>query len=183
MEVQFRFCYLAVAAFLYPLMSTVVFAAPASQSAVRWSELAPLLKGREISVRLSGGAIVGGKYSGIQANTLTMQATRTSEPSKHPKGVTQLARSDIEQITIQRHAGWKGRAIGLIAGGAVTAVVAGVISAIAKNEGGWGSGYAGVAGGVSAAAIGGGYLIGWLADREGSRPEQVVQILQEGAGQ
>ncbi|MCC6393556.1 MAG: hypothetical protein IT167_23350, partial [Bryobacterales bacterium] len=71
MEVQFRFCYLAVAAFLYPLMSTVVFAAPASQSAVRWSELAPLLKGREISVRLSGGAIVGGKYSGIQANTLT----------------------------------------------------------------------------------------------------------------
>jgi hypothetical protein len=59
----------------------------------------------------------------------------------------------------------------------------GVICQIAKNEGGWGSGYVVVAGTVSAAAIGGGYLIGWLADRAGSRPEQVVQILPEGTGQ
>ena len=164
-------------------MANVAFAAPAGQLAVRWSELPALLEGRQISVRLSDGATVAGKYSGIQANTLAIQATRTSDPSKHPKGATQLTRSSIQQITLQRHVGWKGRVIGLIAGGAITAVVVGAISAIAKNEGGWGSGYVGVAGGVSAAAIGGGYLIGWLADRERSRPEQVVQILPEGAGQ
>lgn len=86
-------------------MANLIFAAPANQQAVHWGELPPLLKGRRISVRLSDGATVRGKYSGIQANTLTMQTTKTSDPSKHPKGATQLTRSDIQQFTIHRHTG------------------------------------------------------------------------------
>lgn len=66
----------------------------------------------------------------------------------------------------------------MITGGAIAAVAAGIIHAEAKNEvDGWSSAFAGVAAAGAAGAIGIGYLIGWLSDSAGSRPEQVVRIL------
>jgi hypothetical protein len=66
----------------------------------------------------------------------------------------------------------------LIAGGAVAAIVAGIIHGISKNEvGGWSSTSAPIAAAGGGSAVGIGYLIGWLADFAGSQPEQIVRIL------
>jgi hypothetical protein len=125
---------------------------------------------------------VEGKYSSLQADTLSIQVKQTSDPAKHPKGATSLARPELAQITVKRHRGWKGRTIGLIAGGAIAAVVAGLLHAISNNEvGGWSSTSAGVAAAGGGSAVGIGYLIGWLADYLGSQPELVVRIIPEGA--
>ncbi len=170
MNASFRFAAVAVAAFLFSLTPNIVLAAPADQLAVRWSELHPVLKGRQISVHLTDGATVEGRYSSLQADALSIQVKKTSDPAKHPKGATRLARPELAQITVKRHRGWKGRTIGLIAGGAVGALV-----------GSYYRYYAGVAAGGGAGAIGIGYLVGWLFDHAGSRPEQVVRILPDEA--
>jgi hypothetical protein len=162
------------AAFLFSLVPNVVIAAPAGQLALRWSELHPLLNGRQIAVRLTDGATVEGKYSSLQADTLSIQVKQTSDPAKHPKGATSLARPELAQITVKRHSGWKGRIIGLIAGGAAGAIAGAIVFAHYGF-------YADVAAGGGAGAIGIGYLVGWLIDHARARPEQVVQILPDQA--
>ena len=166
MNASFPFAVVAVAAFLFSLTANVVVASPADRLAVRWSELHPVLKGRQLSVRLRDGATVEGRYSSLQADALSIQVTKTSDPAKHPKGAARLARPEFAEITVKRRRGWKGRTIGLIAGGAVGALVS---SHDRYN--------AGIAAGEGAAAIGIGYVVGWLFDLAGSRPEQVVRIL------
>jgi len=179
---SFRFAAVAVAAFLFSLTPNIVLAAPAEQLALRWSELQPVLKGRQLSVHLTDGATVEGRYSSLQAEALSIQVAKTSDPAKHPKGAARLARPELAQITVKRHRGWKGRTIGLIAGGTIAALVVGIIGGASKNEvGGWSS----TSGGVAAAGVGGaigiGYLVGWLLDVAGSRPEQVVRTIPEDA--
>ena len=177
MNASLRPAVVAVAAFFFSLTSNVVFAAPAGPLALRWSELQPVLKGRTLSVHLTDGATVEGRYSSLQAGALSIQVTKTSDPAKHPKGQARLARTEVTQITLMRHAGWKGRTIGLIAGGAIAAITAGTINAQMNNEGGWSSTAAGIVAAVAGAAIGTGYLVGWLLDSVRARREQVVQIL------
>jgi hypothetical protein len=177
----FRFAAVAVAAFLLSLHPNIVLAAPADQLALRWSELQPVLTGRQISVHLTDGATVEGRYSSLQADALSIQVRKTSAPAKHPKGATRLARPELAQITVKRHRGWKGRTIGLITGGAIAALAVGILNAQAKNEGGWSSEGKRVAAAGGGGAIGIGYLIGWLFDFAGSRPELVVRILPDEA--
>jgi hypothetical protein len=174
----FRFSVIAVAAFLFSLTPNILLAAPADQLALRWSELHPVLKGRQISVQLTDGATVEGKYSSLQADALSIQVAMTSDQAKHPKGATRLARPELTQITVKRHHGWKGRSVGLITGGAIAAVAVGIVCGASKNEvGGVSSTAAGAAAAGGGAAIGIGYVIGWVFDHAGSRPEQVVRIL------
>ena len=94
MNTIFRVAVLGVAAFLFSLTPHIVLAAPADQLALRWSELHPVLKGRQISLHLTDGATVEGKYSSVQADTLSIQVTKTSDQAKHPKGVTTRARPE-----------------------------------------------------------------------------------------
>jgi hypothetical protein len=149
---------------------------------VRWSQLQPVIEGRQVSVHLTDGATVEGKNASVQADALWMQVTKTSDAAKHPKGATNLARSELAQLTVKKRTRWKGRTIGLIAGGAVAAAAAGTVHAIAKNEvGGWSSGSAGAAAAGGTGAVGIGYLAGWLFDHAGARPEQAVRILPDGA--
>jgi hypothetical protein len=179
---SFRFAVVAVGACLFSLTPNIVLAAPASQLALRWSELQPVLKGRRLSIQLTDGTAVEGKYSNLQADALSMQVTKTSDPAKYPKSEARLARPTLTLITLKRHVGWKGRTIGLIAGGAIAAIAAGTIHAISNNEvGGWSSTSAGVAAATAGGAVGIGYLVGWLLDFAGSRPEQVVRILPDEA--
>jgi hypothetical protein len=177
----YRSAVVVVAAFLFFLAPNTILAAPASQLALRWSELPPVLMGRQISVQLTDGATVEGKYSSLQAGALSMEVSKTSDPAKHPQGAASLARPELTQITVKRHRGWKGRTIGLIAAAAIAVAVAGVLGVIANNEGGSGSAAAGVGAATAGGAFGIGYLVGWLADYAGSRPELVVQILPEDA--
>jgi hypothetical protein len=169
---------LTFAAFLFSFTPEIGLAAPTDQLAVRWSELHPVLKRRQISVQLTDGTAVEGRYSNLQADALSIQVRKTSDAAKHPKGATQLARSELVEITVMRHRGWKGRTIGLITGVAVGAIAAGTLHAISKNEvGGWSSSSASTAAAGGGGAIGIGYLIGWLCDLVGSRPERVIRIL------
>jgi hypothetical protein len=171
-----------VAALLFLLTPNIAFARAAEQLALRWSELQPMRAGRQISVQLTDGATVEGRYSSLQTDALSIQVSKTSAPAKHPKGATRLARPELTQITVKRHRGWEGRTIGLIAGGAVGAIAVGMLHAESKNEvGGGSSSSAGIAASGGGAAIGIGYLIGWLFDFIGSRPEQVVRILPDEA--
>jgi hypothetical protein len=182
MNAIYRNAVVVVAAFLFSLNPNIVLAAPASQLALRWNELQPVLMGRQISVQLTDGATVEGRYSSLQADALSMEVSKTSDPAKHPKGAASLARPEVAQIAVMRHRGWKGRTIGLIAGGAIAATVVGVLNAIVNNESGaWSSTGAGIAAAVIGGVIGIGYLIGWLADNAGSRPELVVRIIPEDA--
>ena len=182
MNAFYRSAAVVVAALLLLLTPNIVLAAPAKQLVLRWSELQSVLAGRQISVQLMDGATVEGRYSSLQTDALSIQVAKTSDPAKHPKGATRLARPELTQISVKRHRGWKGRTIGLIAGGAIAAVVVGIIHGISKNEvGGWSSTSAPIAAGGGGSAVGIGYLIGWLADYAGSQPEQVVRIIPEGA--
>ena len=182
MNASYRSAVVVVAAFLFSLTPNILLARPAKQLALRWSELHPVLKGRQISVQLTDGATVEGRYSSLQADALSLQVAKTSDPAKHPMGVARLARPGLAQITVKRHRGWKGRIIGLIAGGAIAATVVGIIHGISRNEvGGWSSTSAPIAAAGGGSAFGIGYLIGWLADYLGSQPELVVRIIPEDA--
>ena len=156
-------------------------AAPAREMALRWSELQPVLRGRRIAVRLTDGATVEGRYSAVQAGALSIKVEKTSDKAKHPKGTARLARLEVAGITVMRRVGWKGRVIGLVAGGAIAATVVGTVHTISTNEvGGWSSGSAGAAAGAGAAAVGIGYLTGWLLDIARARPEVELRILPDG---
>jgi len=179
-KVNTSFLSFAAAACLLPFAPNIARAAPARAIALRWSELQPVLTGRQISVHLADGATVEGRYSSQQADALSIQVKKTSDPAKHPKGAALLARREVAGITVVRRAGWKGRVIGLIAGGAIAAAVAGVLHTASTNEvGGWSSGSAGVAAGGGAAAIGIGYLTGWLLDSARAAPEVELRIVPE----
>ena len=107
----------AMAACLLPLAPSIAHAAPAREMALRWSELQPVIAGRQISVHLTDGATVEGRYRSLQADALSIEVKKTSDPAKHPKGAALLARREVAGITVLRHAGSKGRVIGLVAGG------------------------------------------------------------------
>lgn len=150
-------------------------AASPEKLSLRWSELRSVLKGREVAARLTDGATVEGKFSSLQADTLSIRVTETDHPEKYPTGVTRLQKGEVSQLTLRPQGGKKGRIIGLIAGAAIAATAAGVLNAEANNESGNVNG--GLIAGVAAGAIGIGGLVGWLADSAGSRPEQVILIL------
>jgi len=77
--------------------------------------------------------------------------------------------------------GSKGRVIGLVAGGAIAATAAGVLSHGIDERSGWLEfGVRGAAAGVGAAAVGIGYLTGWLIDTARARPEVELRILPDG---
>lgn len=176
MNTFYRSAVVVVAALLFLVTPDIALARAAEQLALRWRELPPVLTGRQISVHLTDGATVEGKYSNLQADALSIQVTKTSDLAKHPKGAARLARPEVAQITVMRHRGWKGRTIGLIAGGAIVAIVVWYDHALSENEGGTNS-TAGIVAAAAGGAIGIGYLIGWLADYAGSGREQVVRIL------
>ena len=134
MNAIYRSAVVVVAAFLFSITPNTILAAPASQLALRWSELQPVLTGRQISVQLTDGATVEGRYSSLQAGALSMEVSKTSDPAKHPEGAAKLARPEVAQITVMRHRGSKGRTFGLIAGGAIAAVVVVIIGAASNNE-------------------------------------------------
>jgi hypothetical protein len=177
-KVNLLFLSFAATACLLPFAPNIARAAPAREVALRWNDLQPVLTGRQISVHLTDGATVEGRYSSLQADALSIQVKKTSDPAKYPKGAALLARREVAGITVMRRVGSKGRVIGLIAGGAIAAVAAGVIHGASTNEvGGWSSGSAGVAAAGGAAVVGVGYLAGWLLDSAHARPEAEVRIL------
>lgn len=172
------YCASLRAALLFLLFSGAVLAAPAEPVALRWGDLPPVLQGRQLSVRLTDGATVQGKFSSLETDALSLRVAKTSDPARHPTGATILAKRDLAQITLRRHTGWKARTIGLITGGAIAVAAAGTLHAISTNEvGGWSSGSASAAAAVGSGGVGFGYLIGWLVDYARARPGQVLQIL------
>ena len=95
MSASSRFAVVAFAAFLFSLTPNIVLAAQADQLALRWSELQPVLAGRQISAHLTDGATVEGRYSSLQADALSIQVTKTSDEANHPNGATRLARPGL----------------------------------------------------------------------------------------
>jgi len=148
---------------------------------VRWSELHTVLAGRAVALLLTDGTKLEGKYAGIDAGSLSIHVTRSSRPASYGREEVRLARNEIQQIRLKRHAGWKARIIGLSVGAGLSVLIVASLHTIANNEGGWSDIYAGVAAGTSCAAVGSGYLIGWAIDRAGSRKEQIIRIAAEGA--
>jgi hypothetical protein len=166
------------AALLLVLFQAAALAAPPEPSALHWDELPAALNGRRIAVRLADGAVVEGKYAGLQPDSLALHISTTSAPAVYPKGPATLPRRQVMQLTLKRRTGWKGRTIGLIAGGGVAIAAAAAIHARSNNEvGGWSvnSASGAAVGGAGAVAVG--YLAGWFADIARARPQRVVTVL------
>jgi len=158
---------LAVVAFL---TSNLIFAKSDDPLTLRWAELHSVLKGRHIAVPLGNGAVVEGNYSSVEVGALVIEVTKSNNSVRHPKGMTSLPRTEVTQLTIKRHAGVKGRVIGLLVGGAI----AGLVSLAGSSEG---TGISGEKAGAIVAPIGVGFGLGWLLDIAGSRPKKAVRVL------
>ncbi len=144
-------------------MCLLAIPAPAENNLhLRWNELAPLITGKRVWLRLNDGVRITGAVQAVDAAGLKVQVTKTSDQKSYPKGVLSIPRSSISTIQLNKPAGHKGLIIGGAAGTGIGVTAGVILAAIRKNEGGTSGN------GIIAAAILGpiavGLLLGWVAD-------------------
>ena len=108
------------------LSQTTAFAAKPKEAELRWSELAPLITGQEVSLVLPGKVRVRGEVLTIRPDALAMQIKKTSAPRVQAKGPASIPRSAISVVELRKMR-QRGRIIGTISGffvGMTAAVVA-----------------------------------------------------------
>lgn len=151
------------------MLASAVRSSAADKRDVRWSELAAVAEGKKIALVLPDGAELRGRVTAVQADTLVLDVSKTSDKTAHPKGSATLPRSSVRSFTVGR-TGWKWRAIGTAIGlgGGLAAGV--FINEYSHNEGDGAPAAVAAAIAVPAAL---GYLGGWAADR-GTVTYQVI---------
>lgn len=138
----------------------------AEERTLRWKEVPhSLVAGRKVEVQLTGGAALRGKAVAVTPEGLRMEITKVGEGGgKYQKGESLIPAGEIRMIKVNR-TGARGRIIGTVIGGGISAVIIGVV---------YGSGLSNIEGtaaspGVAVAALiptGVGYLLGWARDRK-----------------
>lgn len=146
-------------------------AASSREVALRWSELAPLVRDQKVTIVTSSGALGEGKVLQVETDTLVVDIRKATDGQAYPKGRFSFSRPSISTIQVKTVRGnWRvlGAAIGA-AGGAVAgwALAEGVWYVSGEGGGLWKEpeGAAlllGLSGGVAAI----GYLAGRSADTE-----------------
>jgi hypothetical protein len=81
----------------------------------RWNELAPLITGKRVWLRLNGGVRIAGTVREVDSLGLKVDITKTSNRKAYPRGLASIPRSEVPTIQLNKPAGHKG----LIIGGAV----------------------------------------------------------------
>ena len=144
------------------LLLTFCCLASAKEQAVHWSDLAPLITGKEVVVRLQNGKRVKGRMVTVGADSLTVETSA---------GQRSIARSSLQEIRLPKKAGYKWRILGTAMGAGAGVAVSVPLLRYAHNEGS--STYNGVAAGLIVGLAALGYLGGWSADRSGD----VIRVL------
>lgn len=147
---------------VFALILICVQIAFAGATSVHWSDLGPIIRGKEITVRLTDGTRLKGTGTSVDAESLVITNTR---------GRQSAPRNSIREIRVSRKAGYKWRLIGTALGAGAGAALSYPILAETHNEG------SGRFDGAAAALIGGlaalGFWAGWRTDRA----SDVVTIL------
>ena len=137
--------------------------ASAAEQTVRWTGLAPLVLGRQVTVQLQDGKHLNGRVSAVDAHALLVQ-TKAGERS--------IDRAALREIRVPKAAtSYKWRLLGVAIGGGIGAGAAIPVLSETHNEGSgrYDGAAAGLIGGLAAA----GYFAGWSVDRGGD----VIRIL------
>jgi len=156
------------------LLVLVPFVKAGPPQRLKWSELSTVV-GKDVSIAMPGGAVIGGKATSVEADALVVQIARTTDKSAYPKGSTRVPRAQLRVLEM-RTKNKRYRILGTFLG-AVAGAVGGVAAAIGirggilnnKNSGEAGAAFAGILAGATAA----GYLIGNAADRKSTTIEIV----------
>jgi hypothetical protein len=145
----------------------VLQAAPAAAKRrgieVQWAELPAAVGARKVFIDLKDGAHLQGAVTAVEASSLSVDVTKTSNKSVHPLGRTSIPRVSISQIAVRDSHRIKGRLIGAGVGAGAGLALGLPLAAYNNNE-------SGKLGGLVAAAIIVpivlGYVAGWVGDRQ-----------------
>jgi hypothetical protein len=148
----------------------------ASPQQITWQCL-PVLTGKNVSLVMPGGALISGKLAAVDAEALTVNVARTTDPGAYPKGEVRVPRASLRTLQVQTK-GRKFRVIGTffganagIAGGyqAAIGIQGSVLSP--KHRAAAAAAFIGIATGGAVA----GYLVGNRADRRSAIYEILPQ--------
>ena len=129
---------------------------------IRWNELAALIVGNEVTIPLTGGAVVAGEVLSVRDDSIMLEIRKTSDRIRYPKGQTPIPRAVVSEVRLLERRGMGGRVLGSVVG-ALVGIAAGVEIAIHGPN----SEAAGVTTFTAVAVAGsvGGYYAGRSADR------------------
>jgi len=137
-------------------------AAGAGQAELRWHELAAVIVGHVVSIRLPQGELVTGQALAVRDQSLMLDIGKTSDPSRYPKGQASILRASITEVRVLQQRGSGARILGSVVG-ALVGVVGGAEIAVhgAHTEAAGVSTFSAVA----VACTVGGYYLGRSVDR------------------
>ncbi len=83
---------------------------------LRWSELSPVIAGKQVRLTLKDRARLLGTARGVSASAIQLDVMSTSDRKAYPKGLFAAQRREIERIEVLKPKRHKGTIIGAIAG-------------------------------------------------------------------
>ena len=142
------------------------------QISLKWNELANRVPGKKATVALTDGEILDGKVLTLSADSLTMNAGKTSSPQKYPKGMLTIARSSVSVVRLRETKGMF-RALGTASGALGGYLISIFPLSYYHNEGGSEA----VITGIVAGLVGGGAAIGYAIGREMDHHVTVISVV------
>ena len=154
-----RWC-LTFAGFLLLVESPQAFSQAIS---AKWSNVGPLILGRRVALVLPNGVRIEGKPIAVHPDSLELDIAKTSDARAEPKGKTSIPRSSVSALELKKR-----RIIGRIVGtaaGTGLGILGFVGVSLYRNEH-TSRGATGTEALLIPAGAAGGYLLGWLLDRD-----------------
>jgi hypothetical protein len=82
---------------------------------LKWTELAPVIRGHRVRIDLPGGSVTGEALV-VREDALVMDVAKLSGATAYRKGSAAIPRSAITRITVERSRGNWGRNLGTVLG-------------------------------------------------------------------
>jgi hypothetical protein len=120
----------------------------------RWSELTPLILGKQVEMRLTGTQVQGDVIA-VGADSLFMDVTKTSNPAAYAKGQISIPRLAVSSIDIRKRTK-RCRVVGTVVG-SIGGFYLGVLAGLQSES-------LGIFAAVQAEGVVGGHMAGRKAD-------------------
>ena len=129
---------------------------------LRWGDLAPHATGRKVRVALADRTRIEGRALAVEADSLVMEITKTSNRQAYAKGRGSIPRTAVSELRVTRMKGYTGRVVGASILGVPGSFYVGYLATEdAGNPDVWAPGAVCIAGLTAL-----GYYLGWRAGRE-----------------
>jgi len=139
---------------------------------VPWDGLPALVQGRTVKMVAMGGPVITARVTGVEADTLAINVTRTSDRRLCPKGVLRVPRAAVRTLQLQtKGSAW--RILGTL-GGAAAGFVGGAGAAIAID---WHDNHNSAATAAFTGALVGGAVAGYFAGNAADSKWTLVRVL------